>query len=91
MLINLIGGVHQKDDDVFLCFMLDTNLIGVVPTKKMMFLLDINQYQVWCPEHNQSCIDTLCPEGMELKVFLMRTYLRPYLITRMVDFWKNLV
>ena len=82
MLINLIGGVHQKDDDVFLCFMLDTNLIGVVPTKKMMFLLDINQYQVWCPEHNQSCIDTLCPEGMELKVFLMRTYLWPYLITR---------
>ena len=25
--------------------------------------------QVWCSEHNETCIETLCPEGMELKVF----------------------
>ena len=30
---------------------------------------DSNGMQVWCSEDNRTCIDTLCPQGMALKVF----------------------
>ena len=30
---------------------------------------DSNVMQVWCSEDNRTCIDTLCPQGMALKVF----------------------
>ena len=52
-------------------------MIGMVMVMMMLIMVlmvdggadDIVDLQVWCAEDNNTCIDTLCPEGMELKVF----------------------
>merc|ERR1711971_1477969 len=42
-------------------------IVGVVLIVSLTAGLEEEYKEVWCPEDNQTCIDTLCPEGMKLK------------------------